>query len=325
MGKVRSINLEDAVFKGYLLRDYYIKTAYNCCAIGEFKNTFVDLCALKQVIRQGVRALDFQIYSINDKPVIAVSTIPCDYTNGDVEKQCYLIKESYNSVDLADAMQIIINYAFAGDTCPNPNDPIFLHFRIMSVNNKIYDDITTILKDKFATKMLGKEYSYEYNGHSIANVPISEFVNKVIISVDKNNAYFEDTSLVELVNICSNSMFMRTLREDDVKYTPDYVELLAYNKKNLSIEMPNISSDDTNVSVQLGLKYGIQMIAMSYQNYDNNLEFYETFFSKAGYAFVLKPEALRYKQVTIETPPPQDPELSYADREITADYYSFKI
>ena len=43
MGKVSSINVEDPNYKGFLLRDYYVKTAYNCCAIGDFKNTFVDI------------------------------------------------------------------------------------------------------------------------------------------------------------------------------------------------------------------------------------------------------------------------------------------
>ena len=75
MGKVASINPEAEGFKGYKLRDFYIKTAYNCCALGNFKNTFVSTCALEQVLRQRVRCLDFEIYSVNDKPVIAVSSL----------------------------------------------------------------------------------------------------------------------------------------------------------------------------------------------------------------------------------------------------------
>ena len=43
----------------YLLRDFYIKTAYNCCASGQFKADFVGLCALRTCIEQGVRCLDF--------------------------------------------------------------------------------------------------------------------------------------------------------------------------------------------------------------------------------------------------------------------------
>ena len=32
------------------LRDYYIKTAYNCCCAGQYKNDFVNLCALVNCI-----------------------------------------------------------------------------------------------------------------------------------------------------------------------------------------------------------------------------------------------------------------------------------
>ena len=45
------------------VRDFYIKTAYNCCCSGKFKNDYVDLCSLDVVNAYGVRALDFQIYS----------------------------------------------------------------------------------------------------------------------------------------------------------------------------------------------------------------------------------------------------------------------
>ena len=47
------------------LRDFYIKTAYNCCASGQFKNDYVGACALYNAIAQGVRCLDFEIYCLN--------------------------------------------------------------------------------------------------------------------------------------------------------------------------------------------------------------------------------------------------------------------
>lgn len=323
MGKVSSINIEDGKFKGFLLRDFYVKTAYNCCAIGDFKNTFVDTCGLKNVIKQGVRVLDFEIYSVNDKPVVAVSSIPCDYTVE--EPQCFLIKESYNYVEFDKAMQIVASYAYAGDTCPNPNDPLFLNFRIMSKNDSIYDSMTETLKNQLGDHLLGKEYSYENNGRSLAFEPIANFVNKAIIIVDKANPYFEGTKLEELVNIGSNSVFMRSLTESEVKYTPDFNELVQYNKKNMTIELPDVSDNATNPSAALGMKYGVQMVGMCYQNYDSNLEFYEEFFASAGYAFVLKPETLRYVQVTIDSPTPQNPALSYAPRVTQSSYYNFTV
>ena len=72
IGKVSNFNVSAPENKDFVLRDFYIKTAYNCCAIGNFKNTYVSTCALKQVIRQGARCLDFEIYSVNNEPVIAV-------------------------------------------------------------------------------------------------------------------------------------------------------------------------------------------------------------------------------------------------------------
>ena len=73
----------------FSLRDFYIKTAHNCCAGGSFKNSYVDLCHLRTAIKQGVRCLDFEIYSIDDKPVVAASSVD-DYT----------VKETYNSIDI---------------------------------------------------------------------------------------------------------------------------------------------------------------------------------------------------------------------------------
>jgi hypothetical protein len=34
----------------FLLRDYYVKTAYNCCSTGNFSNDYVNTCALKHAI-----------------------------------------------------------------------------------------------------------------------------------------------------------------------------------------------------------------------------------------------------------------------------------
>ena len=48
---------EDA--REYPLRNFYIKTALNCCCLGEWKNSYVDMSALEYAIAQGYRCLDF--------------------------------------------------------------------------------------------------------------------------------------------------------------------------------------------------------------------------------------------------------------------------
>ena len=39
----------------YKLKDFYIKTAYNACCSGKYKNDYVDICALKNCAKYGYR------------------------------------------------------------------------------------------------------------------------------------------------------------------------------------------------------------------------------------------------------------------------------
>jgi hypothetical protein len=64
---------------------------------------------------------------------------------------------------------------------------------------------------------------------------------------------------------------------------------------------------------------------MRYSLFDTNLEENEMFFDETGYAFVLKPAALRYIPVEIEDPEEQNPDLSYATRNLSSNYYNFNI
>jgi hypothetical protein len=295
-------------------RDYYIKTAYNCCSAGTVKNDFVNICALKNCIKQGVRCLDFEIYSVNNVPVISVSS-----------QNTFDMKETYNSVPFATAMNILANYAFSSSTCPNPGDPLVIHLRIMSNNKPIYDKMANILYDSLSRRLLGKKFSYENNGKNFGTTPLKTLMGKVIVIVDKSNPLFSDTLLDEYVNIASTSVFMRALRFHDVKYTPDMQELIEYNKKHMSIVLPDLSTNINNPPATLSLNYGCQMVALSFQSFDASLEFYNEMFETAASAFVLKPAQLRYIPVTIPIPPPPNPAYSYETRPIKDDYYSFSI
>lgn len=314
IGKVASFNVNAPANEGMKLRDFYIKTAYNCCATGGFKNTYVSTCALKQIIRQGVRCLDMEIYSINGDPVVAVSSL-----------NDYNFKQSFNSIPLLDVMKVINNYAFSGGTCPNPNDPLMIHIRLKTDRTETIAAISDAILKTVHNRLLGKEYSYEYQGNNLGAVEMKDLMGKVIIAVDKNNKKFLSTSLDEYVNICSNSMFMRALRSHAVKYAPDMNELIEYNKKNMTLTMPDLSTSDKNSPASLHMKYGCQMIGMNYQNYDTNLEFNEAMFAENKSAFVLRPEHLRFVPVTIAKPSTQDPNLSYATRTVKSDYYNFNI
>jgi hypothetical protein len=312
-GNLHSINTSDPQF-GYSLKDYYVKTAFNACSGGSYKNDFVDLCNLKSVLNQGVRCLDFEIYSLGGEPVVATST-----------DDSYFIKETYNSVNFSDVMYTIKNFAFSNSTCPNPGDPLILHLRIKSTNQKMYTSLANLFKS-YNSILLDKSYSYENHSTNLGDVPLLKLAGKVIVIVDRSNTSFlENKNFTEYVNMTSNSMFMRELRYTDIKQNPDVNELIEFNKKNMTIGIPDVGTSPPNMSGMLVRATGTQMMAMRYQQVDSFLEENTTFFDKASHAFVLKPENLRYIPVTVAAPTPQNPELSYAPRTISKDYYSFQV
>ena len=312
-GKLGSIDVNNAEYQ-YALRDYYIKSAYNACSGGKYKNDYVDTCVLKNLIKQGVRGLDFEIYSIDDQPVVATST-----------NDNYCVKETFNSVKFGDVMNIIRDYAFASSTAPNPFDPIILHLRIKTSNQEMYTNLAKILEG-YNSILLDKQYSFEYYGKNLGTVKLSDLAGKVIIIVDRSNTSFlESQQFYEYVNMTSNSIFMRALHYYDIMYTPDMDELIDYNKLNMTIGMPDKGSNPDNPSSLTMRAYGCQLLAIRYQIIDTNLEENNSFFDGEGRAFVLKPEKLRYIPETIPAPPEQDPEVSFATRDVSSDFYNFEI
>lgn len=279
----------------YLLYDYYVKSAYNCCLAGEPTNSFVSVCALETCIKQGYRFLDFEIYSVDSKPVISSSS-----------QKDFRLKETYNYLDFDKAMEKISSFAFSAQ-CPNNNDPLILHFRIMSNHKNIFDMMSNSIINHLNDYLLGTEYGYENNGINLGTIPLKRFINKIIIVVDKSNPIYIDTKLDELVNITSNSIFLRLFRNDQL-YVGNYIkDLMEYNKMNMTVVLPNLSRNDDNYNVNIALNQGCQFICMNMQNYDKYLEYYNSLFDGNNSAFVLKPVELRGEppiETVIEPPNP---------------------
>ena len=311
-GKIRSIDNNEKF--NYTFKDYYIKSAYNCCSGGNYKNDFVDLCVMKDLLKQGVRGLDFEIFSIDDQPVIATST-----------SDSYYVKETFNYINFVDAMNIIRDYAFSTSTAPNSLDPIIVHLRIKSTNQEMYKNFAKLL-EQYDSILLSKDYDSEFYGQNFGNVELRKLIGKVVIIVDRSNiSFLECPAFYKFINMTSNSIFMRALHYYDIKYTPDMNELIDFNKQNMTIGMPDKGSDPENPSSIVMREMGIQLLGMRYQKIDTNIEENDIFFDENGYAFVLKPEKLRYIPITIPLPPPQNPELAYAPRTVQSDFYKFNI
>uniref|UniRef100_A0A6C0F131 PI-PLC Y-box domain-containing protein n=1 Tax=viral metagenome TaxID=1070528 RepID=A0A6C0F131_9ZZZZ len=303
----------------FLLRDYYVKTAYNCCSTGNFSNDYVSTCALKNAIKMGCRCLDFEVYGYKGQPIVSTSLS---------DDKC--IKETYNSVPFDEAMIAVATTAFSTNStvCPNPDDPLFLLFRIktndVNVLNSMADSINSNLKD-----MLMPNYNHEFGGKNICAEPIINFKGKVIVVVEAIPLLYQPGAekMYEITNLTSN-VFLRILKVFDVLNSPDITELTTFNKQYMTIVVPDFSMSVNNYDPMPPSLAGCQAMAMSFQiPRDGNLAIYNDWF-EAGpskSAFLLKSDGLRFTPQTIPVPTPQNPALSFASRPLKSDMYSFSI
>lgn len=337
---LNNINTTNSDFE-HKFYDYYIKTAYNCCCAGNFKNDFVDspntsppYCALTNCIQQGARCLDYEIYSYNQKPIIAASSV-----------NSVNIKETFNYLDFDEAMVQTANLAFNPTGCNNWYDPLILNLRIMSNDYAIYPLIAASILNNFKGHLLDDTYNIANYCKNLGALPLLFFQNKIIVIVDSNTynnllkicpvSHTQDCgntqiqnmvsmpniskcqipNLLEVINMHSGSSYINTLRYSDLTTKTDHKTLQSQNKRSLTILLPDYNNNAKNTNPSLAMNYGCQMIGMSFQIFDTFMEWYSLYFNKVGSAFALKPERLRYIQQYIEVPPPLPAKYQFGVKE----------
>lgn len=262
--------------------DFYIKTAYNCCCAGNFKNDFVDICALENCIKQGARCLDFEIYSVKNEPVIAASSVDDD-----------TVKETYNSVSFGDAMSTVANMAF--DVPSNKDDPLLINLRIMSNNAVIYNKIAKIINDTLKNHMLPTCNAFSNRGKNAGDIPIGALTKKVLIMADyKNGENFlatdKKSKLPELINLAGNTIpntFYNIERYTTImNETVDNVK--AFTRDYMMMCLPDLDINANNPNFNIPYHRGCQLIGMCFQKEDANLEVYHEKFNTSGSAFIKK-------------------------------------
>jgi hypothetical protein len=251
------------------LYNVFVKTAYNCCCTGDFKNDYVDTCALLNCARQGVRALDFTIYSLHGEPVIAASTL---------NSKKY--KEIYNSLNFSKTMtQVKQMFMFDTANCSNVTDPLFLIFRIQSDNLKIYNKIGDALQSIFGVSSSAGNKIYK--GSNIENEKIVNLIEKVIIFVDITGlTKFETSNLSLITSMQFGTMTNQIYRETDAY---DIIDTgIRPNDSHINILYPDYSAKSTNYDFDtVGIKQYFQFIGLNFQMNDVYLNGYNTFFKSS--------------------------------------------
>ena len=102
----------------------------------------------------------------------------------------------------------------------------------------------------------------------------------------------------------------------DIKNSNDLETITNFNKQNMTIVLPDLSTSNANYISTVPQALGCQFMAMNFQNVDQNLITYNDLFEKKQSAFVPKPSQLIYVPTTVPIPPPLSQTLSYATRSV---------
>ena len=230
-----SSNIQQSLNK---IHNNYILTAFNCCNSGEYQNNYVDTCILKKCLVLGVRCLDFQVFNYNQKPIIASST-----------QNSLYIKETFNYLEIETVLYHIIDTL--NNTEKKNNSPLFLHFRVMSLSEKIYKTLI----EKIFIKLGDKEndFSLVTNTKDINKVSLNELTKKIVVFI--NPYYTLNNLLIDKLDDYTAEIKNRHNIIDDFKiYKSGYIttpskDLILYNNNNYEIHKE--SHNKTNLTIVL--------------------------------------------------------------------------
>ncbi len=265
-----------------MLKDCIVKTAHNCCCTGDFRNDYVDYCGLLNAAKQGFRALDFQIFSLNGQPIVSESTA----SNNNY-------KEMYNSLPFNDVLLNVKRY-FIQDTinCPNVNDPLFLIFRFKTNNIDIFDNMAKSLNTVFGSANSAGNIIYmPQSPNTIDTAKIGDLFKKVIIMIDTTGlTNFESSRLYLITSLKLGTVDNQIYREGEV--VSNLVNGTTFTNKfkgYVNLLYPDIGSSSENYDfVTTGINTGIQFIALNAQSPDTYLDAYNTKYFNT-YSIIKKP------------------------------------
>jgi hypothetical protein len=152
----------------YPLIDYFIKasalTAYDS------GTNQMSLTKMNSVIRRGCRWLDFDVFSVDHRPVVGVSTTLGSQT-----------PDSANTLPFDSVVAEIFKSALTTTGCPNSKDPLFINLRIRSSDTAIYPGVQSSLSNHFGSAL----YT---NFIDPATIQLEHLAGRVILVLDVLNS-----------------------------------------------------------------------------------------------------------------------------------------
>lgn len=260
-----------------------VLTAFNCCNIYEYKNSYVSLDALKNCIKLGARCLDMQVFSYNNIPIVASSISDSKH-----------IKHTFNELILEDVFNYIHKNVFINRIdketdstlfgCPSPRDPIIIHIRVMSTNPDIYQKIINSYKSQFGNKCyigigdLYKKRIKDLREKSI--LIINPYKNRIdilknIIGENKGASAVNCISRTDRISSTNKDYAILSSNDNPITDAKIYQSLL-------SILIPDTSRSNINITDNYwynnGVQKGIVFTSMIFQPMQDNREVFDKYY-----------------------------------------------
>ena len=287
--------------------DYYMSSSGYTVIPSTTVYTYITTDAITEVIKGGARLIELDIYSVNGDPVVGLAD---SKTNN---------MFTYNTLKFEDCCTTLANTMFAPGVTAGYANPFILSLNFHTDDNAFITRCADTMKMTLRKFMLPSEYSYQRK--NIALEPICNLMGKLVIISGGNT---RGNGMDELVNMSWASSNLRRLTYTEASQTFDHEELIEYNKRNITLVVPDLSTSDVkNKNPEICFSFGCQWVAMNFGSLDNAMELYTGQFITSSFA--IKPDVLRYKPVTYKAPKAQNSGVSFQPKQITSPMYDFTI
>ena len=320
----------------YYLRDYYISTSFKSYMPCGYSDDVCALESIRDILNKGARCINLDLfydgeYEYDPDNQIVVGRVidnKLNYLNG--------IKDEYKYLKFKECLDLI-NY-LAWKKC---NYPLILYLNLEfkgaeNLESLIAKDLIEYLGVNFLNKQFG------FQRYPIGNIPIRFLKNRVIIVTNYKPISPVLNEIVNgIINPDSNSVLPIELSRKDENYggirgkMPEKSKSIQFTRENMCYVYPQIEylPDDKyrpkinvyNLNFKDSLDYGIQMFAMNFQQFDENMKEYNKFFKNSG--FIPKPIGNKFENKDtnlVFMPKPleikeQNDEFTYQTKEIKVD------
>lgn len=315
-----TMGLTKKQFNNLFLRDFYIKSSYNSCAIDN-KSNILDLDAIPILARQGVRFFDFQIFSIADendpnktvKPFVAINK------TGNTSSIT-----SDNQILLEDVLSKIKNVVFSRASAPNYKDPVFINLRMCTTIPETYNKVAKLLRTKL--KLYYSEGGRKRKKNNIGNIKYRQvhnsrhehfrtfvFIESQLSDNDLEKTIYDKTPHLNALknvflvgtNTLVNIDYEKVTRNDMLDNKATRMTIASPPFVNENDNITNISfptANDCNGKTPCypkPMKYGCQFMPMSYNSEidkasGTSIISYNVMFDTLKSGMIVKEPDLRY-------------------------------